>query len=191
MYKELPKEPVVDILYRSTLIDLVRQSSAKRVAEVGVYAGFTAQAVLDACGDQISEYYLVDAWRLFKACELSPPIGVQRQWQANFDGVAVECCQRMLPYSAARIIRLWSVEAATLFELETLDLVFIDGDHTFGAVTSDIKAWLPTVRRGGLITGHDYGIVCEDANVKGAVDAFFAADEIQILPGSVWVVKKK
>ena len=37
-----------------------------------------------------------------------------------------------------------------------LAAVFSDGDHSYEAVKADIDAWLPKVRRGGVLAGHDY-----------------------------------
>lgn len=36
-----------------------------------------------------------------------------------------------------------------------IDLLFIDGDHTYEGVMRDIAAWLPHVRAGGTIIFHD------------------------------------
>lgn len=49
-----------------------------------------------------------------------------------------------------------SARAARLFEAGTVDFVFIDAGHTREAVAADIAAWLPKVRPGGRIAGHDY-----------------------------------
>ena len=38
-----------------------------------------------------------------------------------------------------------------------VDLVFIDGDHTYQQVKKDIQMWLPHIVEGGIICGHDYG----------------------------------
>ncbi len=38
-----------------------------------------------------------------------------------------------------------------------IDLLFIDGDHTYEGCSTDIKSWLPFVRRGGWVAFHDTG----------------------------------
>jgi predicted O-methyltransferase YrrM len=39
----------------------------------------------------------------------------------------------------------------------TIDLIFIDGDHSYAACQADIGAWAPFVKRGGVIAFHDFG----------------------------------
>ena len=39
----------------------------------------------------------------------------------------------------------------------TIDLIFIDGDHSYDACKADIQAWAPFVKRGGVIAFHDFG----------------------------------
>lgn len=35
------------------------------------------------------------------------------------------------------------------------DMLFVDGDHSFDAVVTDLQAWLPALRRGGVLAMHD------------------------------------
>lgn len=53
-------------------------------------------------------------------------------------------------------IRLPSVVAASVYLDASLDLVFIDGLHDQESVKSDVAAWLPKVKTGGVISGDDY-----------------------------------
>jgi cephalosporin hydroxylase len=73
-------------------------------------------------------------------------------------------------------IRMESTEAASLYEDGSLDVVFIDAGHTYEEVKADIIAWLPKVKKGGYISGHDYSFGWE--SVAKAVDEFFTEKEI-------------
>jgi predicted O-methyltransferase YrrM len=72
-----------------------------------------------------------------------------------------------------------------------VDLVFLDGDHTAEGVLSDLRAWYPKVRPGGMIAGHDIN----EESVRAALSEFFRAQEgiaqnrsnLKIVPGtSIW-----
>jgi hypothetical protein len=59
-------------------------------------------------------------------------------------------------YENLRVHKMGSEEAVSLFEDGSLDMVFIDGDHTRKGVTRDIENYLPKIKPGGVICGHDY-----------------------------------
>jgi hypothetical protein len=67
-------------------------------------------------------------------------------------------------------IRMDSAEAAGLYEDGSLDFVFIDADHSYEGVKRDIIAWLPKVKNGGVLAGHDYGWA---PPIRQAVDDVF------------------
>jgi len=46
-------------------------------------------------------------------------------------------------------------EKASQEVIDGLDLVFIDGSHDYGEVRKDIEKWLPKIKKGGIICGHD------------------------------------
>lgn len=39
-----------------------------------------------------------------------------------------------------------------------IDLLFIDGDHTYYGVMKDLLSWLPHVKKGGRVIMHDYDV---------------------------------
>lgn len=53
------------------------------------------------------------------------------------------------------IIEKWSMDAVKDFKDESLDFVFIDGNHSFQYVVNDIAEWSKKVRKGGIVSGHD------------------------------------
>jgi len=84
------------------------------------------------------------------------------------------------------IVKTTSLKASQLFDEEYFDLVFLDAGHQYQSVVEDIDAWLPLVKEGGLISGHDYG-ARHYPGVKKAVGEIFG-DEVTVID-TVWFVK--
>ncbi|CAE8628177.1 unnamed protein product [Polarella glacialis] len=79
--------------------------------------------------------------------------------------------RRLKPYlNRATQVFKQSVEAAKGVARGSLDLVFIDGDHSYEACRDDIQAWAPTVRPKGILAGHDYTL--SNPGVVQAVNEF-------------------
>lgn len=75
-----------------------------------------------------------------------------------------------------------SWEMAENFEEESVDFVFIDADHEYDSVKKDIEAWLPKIRKGGVISGHDYA-----AHASGVISAVNEKFENPVTtPEGVW-----
>ena len=60
------------------------------------------------------------------------------------------------------------------------DIAYIDADHRIPAVLADIALWLPLVRKGGIICGHDF-IKYKNYGVIEAVDKMFGLDNVNII----------
>lgn len=56
----------------------------------------------------------------------------------------------------ARIMEMKSSVAALQIKEASLDFVFIDASHTYESVVEDISVWLPRIKPGGFLIGHDY-----------------------------------
>jgi hypothetical protein len=85
-------------------------------------------------------------------------------------------------------IRTYSKNAANLFRDKSLDFVFIDASHEYEDVRDDILSWLPKVKEGGVIAGHDY--YPYDYNyfqgVKKAVNEILGGQELKYSE-SCWI----
>jgi len=68
-------------------------------------------------------------------------------------------------------IQMFSVPASKLYVDKSLDFVFLDADHKYETITEDIKHWLPKIKSGGTIGGHDYSQLFP--GIIKAVNEFF------------------
>lgn len=48
-----------------------------------------------------------------------------------------------------------SSEIGKIWQGGAIDLLFIDGDHSYNGVLRDIEAWLPHIAKGGIVAFHD------------------------------------
>jgi predicted O-methyltransferase YrrM len=160
---------------------LNRTGRTGEAVEVGTHRGVFAAAFLDAWEGQ--RLYCVDPW--------SVPPGYEGQVEtlADSDGDRdrdfAGCREALARFGdRAVFIRETSAAAAPMFAPESLDLVYIDGDHREAAVAADLRAWWPRVRPGGVLAGHDFLCHGTDTNgVQAAVLDFAAANGLD-----VWLV---
>merc|ERR1712183_877679 len=59
--------------------------------------------------------------------------------------------------NTAQLLEMSSLQAFKLFADASIDLVFIDGMHDDN-VGFDLAAWIPKVREGGIVSGHDFSM---------------------------------
>jgi hypothetical protein len=122
-----------------------------KVVEVGCWKGCSLCYLLGKVGmsGKVVTVVGVDA---FQGSIGETPL----QWEASQNDIEAECrrnCSRVgVPFT---LIRSDSAEAASRFEDKSLDFVFIDACHEEDFVVRDIRAWLPKVKPGGLLAGHD------------------------------------
>jgi predicted O-methyltransferase YrrM len=69
-----------------------------------------------------------------------------------------------------------SHQAHENFTDESLDFIFVDGDHTWEGVKNDIVLWWPKLKPGGVMAGHDYFEYGNYTDCGRAVDYCFNLD---------------
>lgn len=89
--------------------------------------------------------------------------------------------------SRAKIIKNYTTVAATEFDDNSIDFVFIDADHGYEGCLRDIQHWAPKVKPGGYIMGHDIHF----PTVVKAVTEYFGEKSWNIEDDFVWWVQKK
>ena len=129
-------------------------------AEIGSWRGDFAAAILSSrCPRQL---YLVDPWQYRPEGEYEQAWygGSRHDGQEEMDAVYESVIDRFrseIEGGQVLIQRARSVDAAASFSDESLDWVYIDGDHTYEAVKRDLDAYYRTVKSGGFLAGDDYG----------------------------------
>lgn len=148
-------------LYRSMVETF---PSGSRFVEVGSWKGKSSafMCVEIANSGKKMEFYCVDTW--LGSSEHRGFEGMESLYEQFVDNM-----RPLEGYYAP--MRTESLKAAATFDDESLDFVFIDASHEYEDVKADIMAWLPKVRRGGILAGHDYYLGYDYfPGVKRAVD---------------------
>lgn len=76
--------------------------------------------------------------------------------------------ENITPNQTAHLIKDYSVPASQKFPSNVLDFVYIDGDHSLDGIYQDLYCWVPKVKLGGIVAGHDY----KDGGDSGMPDYF-------------------
>jgi hypothetical protein len=128
---------------------LIKAGLNGNVCEVGVDAGeYFAQIM--RCKPKLA--VAVDGWELcrnttgmYSAADLESFAKGQNAFFAKFG----QCPN-------VQIVNELSFMAAAKFTDGFFDFVYIDASHDYDSASHDIAAWLPKVKRGGVLGGHDY-----------------------------------
>ena len=165
----------IDCCRIKDLPGLFKELGFTKGAEIGVLKGDYSAKLCESNPDLT--VYSIDAWEFyplknnFRRAYMYPPI--------------YEAAKKKLAgYPNSVIIRKWSQDALEDFADESLDFVFIDGNHEFQYVANDIAGWGKKIRKGGIISGHDYGPAVSTrketfCHVKYVVDAWTYSHDIR------------
>lgn len=137
--------------------DLVEALEPKLLVELGTHEGLSfftfCQSVVDHHLDTVC--YAVDTW--------------EGEHHAGYYGEDVY--RRVVDYcrenyaGCSYLIRSLFADACNHFERDSIDLLHIDGLHTYDAVKEDYQTWVSKVRPGGLLLFHDIAVRRDDLGV--------------------------
>jgi len=120
----------------------------KKGAEIGVYAGqYSEKLCIENPG---VEHWCIDPWLEYEGRNESIS-------QKRYSLAEEEARKRLSKYNC-KFIKAFSMDAVKQFEDNSLDYVYIDGNHDFQNVTNDIVEWEKKVRPGGIVAGHDFDL---------------------------------
>ena len=132
---------------RETLANLFKELGFKIGVEIGVQVGIYSEMLLQANSEL--KLYGVDPWTFY---DTAGNFRTKGQLDEHYNAAV----KRLTPYKNYVIIKKSSTDAVKDFEDDSLDFVFIDADHEYLHAVQDIVLWSKKVKKGGIVSGHDY-----------------------------------
>lgn len=138
------------------LLQLIENYNKKNlvVAEIGTYVGATTVVAATLVKKLKGKYIAVD-W--FKGSDdtIGPHKNDTLEDQSILD-IFKDNIKKAEVDDVVEIFNMTSLEAAKVIPDKSLDICFIDADHKYENIKADILAYLPKLKPGGILCGHDF-----------------------------------
>ena len=132
-------------------IELINEFSLKNIAELGVYRGDFAKELLEK-STSIEEYTMIDPWR--NLSKWNKPANKDNN---TFEEFYLETMQKTdFAKEKRKVLRGKTTEVINDIKDNSLDFIYIDGDHTLKGITIDLINLWPKVKENGFIVGDDF-----------------------------------
>jgi predicted O-methyltransferase YrrM len=120
------------------------------MAEIGCWHGRTTNVLRAANKDY--DLYCIDT---FKGSEEHKEV-MEKAGITDFKKLFENNLTERNNYQNIKVIQNTSEEASKFFPDNFFDSIWIDAAHDYENVKLDINSWLPKLRRGGIMLGHDF-----------------------------------
>lgn len=128
----------------------INSHNLKNIAELGVWEGDFAEKILQSC-PLVTSYTMVDPWR--NLSDWNKPFNNDNE---TFTEVYQKAISRTDFAKEKRVVlRGKTIEVINDIPDDSLDFVYIDGDHTLKGITIDLINIWGKVKDGGFIGGDD------------------------------------
>jgi hypothetical protein len=160
-------------------------------AEIGVDRGIFSYHVLMKKNPK--KLYLIDPWIYGLQKDLERDVNEENQQLK--DQLYEEVCQSFDGFENVEVLRMKSEEAADRFPNDFFDYVYIDGEHSYEAVTRDLNKYFSKVKVNGYLIGDDYGWTgiapaVQDFLKYHREDCLFLDDPYQGRTGGQFAIKR-
>lgn len=147
------------------------------LVEIGTGAGRVTAVLAEAIAGKGSVLHTIDNYSQHEKYDIYGP------WTAEN---AKKWMQRLNVGGHVRHIEGDSVAVAKTFTA-SVDFIYFDGGHRYQEVCADLVAWLPRVKYGGIIAGHDFDFNCDDG--RNVIKAVF--DKLMKFPDKAMTVRER
>jgi hypothetical protein len=161
-------------LIRETFPAFLRSIGCRTGAEVGVHRG----AYTRMFAEQLTgTFYAIDPWVCWPAYLCSGGLYRLKSNPGSLEkteNARKVAYNRLEKYNHVKILRQTSIQATLTIPDESLDMVYIDGNHKYPYVIIDLWGYWEKLRVGGIMSGHDLNF----STVNKAVNEFIAKTKI-------------
>jgi len=147
--------------------------------EIGICKGHTLRYLLDGAPN-IKQVYAIDPYLPYQDWSSYNDKDQMDRWDAESTKVLQDYSHKIT------WLRTKSDQASKLINDESLDWIFIDGDHSYNGVLTDCKNYYKKVKSKRLFSGHDWQLPEVNQAVKDFRNEFNIVTEIQFCAHGVW-----
>lgn len=130
------------------------------IVEVGVFGGVSLLNIADICKENGNKIFGIDPWDLVNkvnGAKVSSELICECRKQSKGVKKQLNKVINKLGYNnTITLIEGFSPQKSKLFKNKSVDIVYIDGDHSYDGVYADLGAWLPKMKKGGFLWGDDF-----------------------------------
>lgn len=148
-----PKPYVLKGVEREELYQLFAELGYSVGCEVGLEKGKNAQTMFEYIPSL--KLFGVDSYKQHPQAS-HKATALSRNWDDHYLEAVKKQAQKRMQGKNAIIIEKFSEDAVKDIPDNSLDFVYIDSDHSYDFVMQDMIIWGRKVRKGGIISGHDY-----------------------------------
>lgn len=167
--------------YVASIVGVTKGTNRKFIlAEIGCFSGQSTEVF----AERVDQVIAVDSWD-DKSLEGNKAL-------TQYPMANVKACFDLRMERFGKAIWVFpekSLDAAYQVPDESLDMVYIDADHRYEAVAADIRAWMPKIKPGGFISGHDYNEANWGPQVSRAVHELLGQPD-KVFRDCSWIKRK-
>lgn len=142
------KQGLIELMYD---IKAILQDNNLNIVEVGSYCGASGEIIARTFSN--STLNCVDPWEKYVEDGSTYDLNRQelelKEAESIFDMV-------MSNNHNIRKNKMSSIQYASLLEDNSVDFIYIDGNHSYSSVIEDLKIWSKKIKHNGIIAGHDF-----------------------------------
>ena len=149
--------------------------------EIGVYEGINAKNIFQNL--DVKKIYLIDPYETY--IETTKKEFPKRVMGEEFFLATKKRLKGFL--HKIEFIKKYSEEAVKMFKDESIDFIYVDGNHGYDFVKKDLELYYPKLKKGGVIAGDDIDL--ED--IFRAVSEFCVKNNLRcVIKDNDWIIIK-